>query len=118
MTRSLRLLWPRLCALTLILLPRIALAANEALGDADDIDVGTGGDGEIKDVIINIVKKILTFVAVLAVAMIVFAGIWLIVGSYDESSKEKAKKMIIYTIIGLLIIMLAQAIVTFVLDIN
>lgn len=118
MTRHLRLLWPRLCALTLILIPRIALAANDALGDADAIEVGTTGDGDIKDIIINIVKKILTYVAVLAVAMIVFAGIWLIVGSYDESSKEKAKKMIIYTIVGLLVIMLAQAIVTFVLSIN
>jgi hypothetical protein len=110
--------WPRLCALTLILLPRIVLAESEKLGGAEEIDVGGGGEGDVKATIANAVNVILSYVAVLAVAMIVFAGVWMIVGSYDESSKEKAKKMIIYTVIGLLIIILSKAIYNLVISVT
>ena len=117
MKHSLHLLWLRFCALTLIAIPRIALAVGSDLGGADEIEVGGGGGGgDLKKTIIDIVRKILTFVVVLAVAMIIFAGIAIMIG--DEQWKQTGKKMIIYTIVGLLIIMLAQAIVNFVLSIN
>ncbi|MDD4627803.1 MAG: hypothetical protein PHE68_00215 [Candidatus Peribacteraceae bacterium] len=105
-------MWARLCALTLITVPRVAAAST--LGGAGEINVGGGGD--LKASITKIVNTVLTYVALLAVAMIIFAGVWMIVGSYDESSKEKAKKMIIYTVIGLLIILLSKAIVALVLS--
>ncbi|MDD4627802.1 MAG: TrbC/VirB2 family protein [Candidatus Peribacteraceae bacterium] len=106
--------WLRLCAFTLVFIPRIALAAI-SIGDAGGIQVGGSGDN-LKTTIINIVQKVLTFVAILAVAMIIFAGIAIIVG--NEQVKQTGKKMIIYTIVGLLVIMLASAIVNFVLSIK
>jgi len=97
-------------------IPRITLAAGN-LGGTDGIEVGSG-TVDLRGAIIKIINIVLSYVALLAVVMIIFAGIWMIAGAYDESSKEKAKKMIIYTIIGLLIIMLAKAIVELVLNVS
>ncbi|MDD5751445.1 MAG: hypothetical protein PHS73_02910 [Candidatus Peribacteraceae bacterium] len=110
--------WHRLSPLLLLAIPRAASAANDVLGDASEIDLGGGTETDLKQVIIDVIQAILQFVGVIAVAMIVIAGIWLIVGAADDSSKEKAKKIIIYTIVGLLVILLAEAIVQFVLDIG
>jgi len=110
--------WHRFCAFVLIALPSAAFAENEVLGNADEIDLGATSEVDLKQLIIDIIQAVLQFVGLIAVAMIVIAGIWLIVGFGEESSKEKAKKIIIYTIVGLLVIMLAEAIVSFVLDVG
>ena len=108
--------WQRVSALALITLPGIASAAGGGvLGDTGGF--GLGGDGgNIRETIINIVQTVLGYMALLATVMIIIAGIWLIVGSADDSAKEKAKKIITYTIVGLIVIILAEAIVTFVME--
>lgn len=93
----------------------LAAAAQGALGDANEINVGGGGGGDLRATIIRIVQQILSFVTIVAVVMIVIAGIYMIVGLGSDSSKETAKKIVIYTIIGLVLILLARAIVTFVI---
>lgn len=118
MSSSLIRHWHRFCAFVLITVPRVAFAESEVLGNADEINLGSTSDADPKQFIIDIVQAVLQFVALIAVIMIIIAGIWLIVGFGEDSSKEKAKKIIIYTIVGLLIILLAEAIVQFVLDIG
>jgi len=103
-----------LTSLALLLLPRVAAAQGGALGDANEINVGGGGEN-LQGTIINITMKVLSFVSLIAVVVIIIAGIWLIVGLGDDSAKEKAKKIVIYTIVGLLLILAARAIVIFVL---
>ena len=76
--------------------------------------IGVDGGGP-REVIISLVKTVLAYMALIATVMILVAGIWLIVGATDDSSKEKAKKIITYTIAGLIIILLAEAIVTLVI---
>ena len=46
--------------------------------------------------------------------MIVIAGIMLVISGGDEQQKDKAKKIIIYTIVGMLVIGFASAFVGFV----
>lgn len=111
---QLRTLPSRALALTLIAIPRIVVAST-ALGDANEINTGGVGSTDLKGVIVNIVRKILDFVALIAVIMIIIAGIYMIVGLGSDSSKETAKKIVIYTIIGLILILIARAIVTFVI---
>lgn len=103
------------CSLALLVLPRVAAAQGGGLGDANEINTGGGGGGDLQGTIINIVQKILEFVTLVAVVVIIIAGIWMIVGLGDESAKERAKKIVIYTIVGLLLILVARAIVMFVL---
>ncbi len=104
-----------LTSLALLTLPRVAGA--QVLGNADDINLGGGGGGsvDLKGTILSIAQKILDFVSLVAVVVIVIAGIWLIVGLGEESSKDRAKKIVLYTIAGLILILIARAIVTFVI---
>ncbi|MDO8468344.1 MAG: hypothetical protein Q7S29_01135 [Candidatus Peribacter sp.] len=102
-------------SLILFVLPRIA-AAESGLGNADEINVGGGGGGDLRGAIVRIVLAVLSYVALIAVVVIIIAGIWMIVGLGEESSKERAKKIVIYTIIGLILILIARAIVTFVIN--
>lgn len=109
------------CFTTLALLafPWIA-AAEDALGNADEINVGGGGGGgiDLKATIISIVKTVLTYVSLIAVVVIIIAGIWLIVGLGDDGAKDKAKKIVLYTIVGLILILIARAIVTFIIGLG
>lgn len=62
----------------------------------------------LKSLIGNIVDQALLFVSVLAVAVIIIAGFYLILGMGSDSSRETAKKIIIYVTVGLLVIILSK----------
>lgn len=72
------------------------------------------GEVNLITAIINVVVAVLNFVLLLAVVFVIIAGIRLIVSGGDEGEKDKAKKTIIYVIAGIIIILLARAIVSFV----
>jgi type IV secretory pathway VirB2 component (pilin) len=98
-----------LIGLVLILLAKVIVALG---GSLEDIGIDIPGEtGDIRQVITNILNAVLNFVGLLAVIAIVVAGIWLIVGMGSDDSKERAKKIILYTVIGLVIILLAKLIV-------
>jgi len=90
----------------------LAQLTNEGL---DDITGSSIGSGDLKEAITTIIQYVLGFVGLIAVVVIVIAGVRFIISSGEEGEKEKAKKMIIYALIGLVIILLAEAIVNFVL---
>ena len=68
-------------------------------------------DADLKTVIGAIVNTALGFVSLLAVAVIVIAGLYLILGLGSDSSRETAKKIVLYVVIGLLVILLAKILV-------
>jgi hypothetical protein len=65
-------------------------------------------------VITNIISAVLNVLALVAVAVIIIAGIRLILSQGEEEPKEKAKKTIFYAIAGLIIILFAKVIVNLV----
>lgn len=69
----------------------------------------TGGDA--RSLIERILLSVLNFLALAAVIAIIVAGIILIVSGGNEESKDRAKRIILYAIIGLLIIFFARLIV-------
>ena len=71
----------------------------------------------IRDVIFNVLRFVLDFLALAAVVFIVIAGIRLIVSGGSDTQKDAAKKTILYVIIGLLIILFARVIVGFFTDV-
>lgn len=85
--------------------------------DPNPPDVVGRGPGDLKEGIEIVIKKVLDFMTLIAVVMIVIAGIRYIISQGEESEKDKAKKMIIYVVIGLIIILIARAIVTFVIGV-
>ncbi|MDO8468690.1 MAG: TrbC/VirB2 family protein [Candidatus Peribacter sp.] len=83
--------------------------------DPNPPDIVGRGPTDLKQAIQQVIQKVLDFMTLIAVVMIVVAGIRYIISQGEESEKDKAKKMIIYVIIGLVIILIARAIVTFVI---
>jgi hypothetical protein len=59
----------------------------------------------------NVITVAVSYVGTFALAVIVIAGFYLILGFGNESSKETAKKIILYTAVGIAIVALASNIV-------
>ena len=72
--------------------------------------------GDIKDIIISLISILTGLVAVIAVGAIIFGGVMYITSFGDEGKSEKAKKIILYAVIGLIIIALAGIIVNVVIN--
>lgn len=82
-----------------------------------DAAAGVGGitnATSVNDVVVRIILFILDIVLILAVIAIIIAGVYLIVSNGDQGQKDKAKNIIIYVIVGVIIILLARVIVLFV----
>ncbi len=78
--------------------------------DLEGIPDATDSDG-LRETIINIIEAILNFLALIAVIIIIVAGIRLIVSQGEDEQKDKAKKTILYAIVGLVIVLFARVIV-------
>ncbi len=89
------------------------LSFDTASGDCEGVD---GSGDELTDIIKTIINIVSVIVGVVAVIMIVFGGLKYITSGGDSSNVSSAKNTIIYAIIGLVIVALAQFIVRFVLD--
>ena len=84
-------------------------------GPVPDI-AGTPGavdKGGIRNVILTMLAFVLDFLALAAVIFIVIAGIRLLVSQGSDEQKDKAKKTILFVIIGLLVVLFARVIVGF-----
>jgi hypothetical protein len=116
--------------------PVLVPANVMAQGDSPDIEGGlcsgaelnfdtTGGGGcsgvagsgdRLTGLIKTIINIVSVIVGVVAVIMIVFGGLKYITSGGDSSNVSSAKNTIIYAIVGLVVVALAQFIVRFVLD--
>lgn len=103
-------------ALTLLSAPK---AFAQLFGPVPDIGgIDAEDTNEIRSGILQVLDIILSFMALIAVIVIVIAGIRLVVSQGEEQEKDKVKKTIFYAIGGLIIILLAQAIVGFIEDVG
>ncbi len=81
-------------------------------GPSPDVGLpGSADEGAIRDIFTNIIVAVLNFLALIAVAVVIIAGIRLILSQGEEEPKEKAKKTIIYALIGLVVVLFARVIV-------
>ncbi len=85
-------------------------------GIEDGIDQASGitgvADADPREVAISIIEAVLNFLALIATIMVIAAGIYMIVSLGNDDNKEKAKKIIYYTIIGLVVVLFARVIVS------
>lgn len=68
-------------------------------------------ESSIRQIIIDILASVLNFLALIAVVVVVIAGIRLIVSQGEDDAKDKAKKTIFYALMGLAIVLFARVIV-------
>jgi ABC-type Fe3+ transport system permease subunit len=79
-------------------------------------DTATNGAGKTADRLVTTVVNILSsLVGILAVIMIIYAGFRYVTSGGSDEAVKAAKNTIIYAIIGLVIVALAQIIVHFVI---
>ena len=94
----------------------LTVAQDLGLNYGANLGLSDTGGHDIRDTIVNIVKYALTFLGIIAVVMLMYSGfLWMTAGG-DPAKVQKAKKILIAAIIGLIIILAAFAIVAFVID--
>ena len=78
-----------------------------------ETELGGGPSGDARTIVLKVTKQVLSFMALIAVVVIVIAGIRLVVSQGEQEATEKGKKTILWAIVGLIVILLARAIVDF-----
>jgi len=90
--------------------------AGTAAGEAPAfIQEHTGGTGNLRTLILTIVNFFLLFLGLLSVLMIIYGGVLYITASGEQGKVDKGKKIIMYAIIGIIIILLSWALVNTIL---
>ncbi|MDB5177185.1 MAG: rane protein of unknown function [Candidatus Saccharibacteria bacterium] len=104
--------------------PLVATSAVQAqtdpaksIGDGvSDIGGGTADTKQLTDLIKTIVNVLLFILGAVAVIMIIFGGIKYTTSNGDSSQITSAKNTILYAVVGLVVAILAYAIVNFVVS--
>jgi succinate dehydrogenase/fumarate reductase cytochrome b subunit len=102
-------------AISLFMNVHSALAQFAGPSDVPGLPNATDPQG-IRNIITKILTTVLNFLALIAVVVVVIAGIRLIVSQGEEEAKEKAKKTILYALAGLVIVLFARVIVSLVTE--
>ena len=87
--------------------------AQSVFGPVPDI----GGATDAREGTIDVVKAILSFMALIAVVMIIIA-VFRAGASGSEEGADRLKKGILYVIVGLIVILLAAALVDFIIEVT
>ena len=112
-------------AIAAIIAPQMILASSSNLVFADaktqiESAVNEVGGSEnktdVRGFIGNIIKTMFFVVGVLAVIVIIFAGVTFVISAGNSQTIQKAKTTIIYAVIGLIVSILSYAIVNFVVS--
>jgi hypothetical protein len=77
-----------------------------------EVEVPTGSN-DIRMSVTDAINFVLSFLALLAVVVIIAAGFVMIAGLGSDASIQRARKIIVFTIIGLIVIFFASTIVAF-----
>lgn len=94
--------------------------ASAQVFNGGGIDAGLGAaagvtgvsSSEPRTVVVNLLKTVLNYAALAATVMVVIAGFYLVLSLGNDDQKEKAKKIIQYTLIGLLVLLFSRFIVS------
>lgn len=106
-----------LSMLTLAVFPAAAQLEKIKDQEAQELKIAAGQDaGALRKIVFNIINVGLSLIALAAGIYIIISGVRYITSQGDEGATEKAKKGIMYALIGLIVIGLAAVLVNFVLD--
>lgn len=88
--------------------------ANSNFG-LENVNFGISRNDDLKGTINSIIQVLLGFLGILAVIIILWGGFIWMTAAGDETKVDKAKKLIVSGIIGIVIILAAYAIASFVI---
>lgn len=79
-------------------------------------DIGYNGPTNAGSVLGNVLNAVYFWMAVVAVGFIIYAGYLYILSSGDPSKIKKAKDTLLYAIIGVIVVLIAFVITSFVIN--
>lgn len=104
----------------LLVMPAVALADADTLlwgGNQTDVEDTLGlGNEDPRVIIASVINVVLGFLGIVAVIIIILGGFKWMTAAGNEDKIDEAKKLITAGIIGLIIIMAAWGIATFVMN--
>ena len=71
----------------------------------------TGGQGSLRSLILTFLNFFLGFLGLIAVIMVIYGGILYVTAAGEQEKVDKGKKIIMYAVVGIVIILLSFAIV-------
>lgn len=77
----------------------------------ENVAAATGGEGSFRNLARTIVNFFLYFLGFIATVMIIYGGILYVTSAGNDENVGKAKKILIYAIVGIVVILLSFAIV-------
>ncbi len=77
----------------------------------DQISSSTAWDGSLRQMINTTINAVLFFLGIICVIFIIYAGFLYITSQGDEQNTDKAKNILMYAVIGILIILVSYALV-------
>lgn len=108
-----------LSTLPVLLLPAAAFAqlteAQDRLEDVGDV-VGEGTQQDLPTLIGNFINVFLSILGIIFVVLVVYAGFLYMTASGEDEKVKKAKKLLTQAVIGIVIVVTAYAISSFVID--
>ena len=105
-------------ALMMVSLAPVSVSAQGFISPSDNpeaVAIATGGQGSFRQLALTIVNFFLTFLGLIAVVMIIYGGFLYVSAAGNNEKIEQAKKIIMYSVVGILIILLSFAIVNTIL---
>ncbi len=83
--------------------------------DPDDninaVEEATGGESDLKGILQTILNFALSFLGFVMVVMVIYAGVLYVTAAGNEDNVGKAKKILLYSAIGVVLIMISFAFV-------
>lgn len=102
----------------LVMIHALPTASASLINPSDNpelISGATGGTGSIRELALRIVNYFLGFLGIVAVIMVIYGGITYVTAGGKDEAIGNAKKIIMYSLVGIIIILLSFAIVNTVL---
>lgn len=91
------------------------IAASNGMANVTPINEGGYGGDNLRNAVVGIINGVIAVLGLVAVIVIIIGGINYMTSSGDAGKVKKAKDTILYGVIGLVICVLAFAIVNFVI---
>jgi hypothetical protein len=104
---------------TAVFVDPAAVAAQSAIDEACQSSPNSPicrDDTDVNDIIMIVVNTLLFVIGIISVIMIIIGGIMYTTSAGDSGQVTKAKNTILYAVIGLVVALLAFAIVNWVVD--
>lgn len=91
--------------------------SSSLVGDAQPgrIAEATGDQGSLRQLILTFLNFFLGFLGLIAVIMVIYGGVLYVTAAGNQENVDKGKKILMYAIIGIVIILLSFALVNTIL---